>query len=118
MAISRTTKMPEYTSEIFEELKQCAASRISITYGDLAGRFGPRDDPRWVIPALNHIRDHVCLPHNHPWLWMLAVRKEEGWPGPGAADGTGLELKGKQHWRELVEPVYDYDWSQVKIDDG
>lgn len=113
----RRTNIPKNTEAVLAVLKERAHKRGEITYGELAERVGLTSKAALAMRfPLNYIRDEICLPHSRPWLWMLAVDKEEGLPGPGAMTGTEIKLKGKQHWRDLVEPVYTYDWSQVQIE--
>ena len=106
-----------FTHEIFEVLKQCAADGNTITYGNLAKRVGgvnPR--PEITFPALNYIRDKVCLPRELPWLWVLAVNRG-GQPGNGAWKGTGTKPRNDDHWSEILRSVYAYDWSDIEIED-
>ena len=110
-------ELPPYTLEVFEELKRCAADGSTITYGILAknvGGVGAR--PESVFPALNYIRDHVCLPRELPWLWMLAVNRK-GQPGGGAWTNTGVTLRDDEHWNEILRSVYECDWSDIEIED-
>ena len=108
--------MPEHTPEVFEALKQCAADGSIIAYGDLARRVGAAGaGPLSMSEPLNYIRDNVCIPRELPWLWMLAVNNSTKLPGDGAMRGTGIKLRNKQHWGEIVRPVYAYDWSETHI---
>ena len=118
---SQTTNQwsgPPHTPEVFEVLKQCAADGGTIAYGRLATRVvgvGARAES--VYPALNYIRDHVCLPRALPWLWVLAVNQATDRPGPGAWKGTGVDFRGDDddddRWGGIVGPVYAYDWTDV-----
>lgn len=107
-----------FTHEIFEVLKQCAADGNTITYGNLAKRVGGVNlPPNITFPALDDIRDKVCLPRELPWLWMLAVNQRSGRPGSGAWRGTGIKLRDEEHWSEILRSVYAYDWSDIEIED-
>ena len=117
---SRATRsgqeLPPYTLEVFEVLKECAVEGTTIPYGVLAkrvGGVGARAES--VFPALNYIRDHVCLPRELPWLWVLAVNQTRDRPGPGAWRGTGIKLRGDEHWDEILGRVYAEEWSEIDL---
>ena len=119
MASHQQSEMPPHTPEVFEVLKQCAADGDTIPYGKLAARVeGSGADARSVLPALDYIRDCVCLPCDLPWLWMLAVRQGKNQPGPGAWNNTGGKFSGGGQWGEILRKIYAYpDWSEIKIED-
>ena len=116
---------PPHTPEVFEVLKQCAADGDTIGYGRLATRVaGSGADPRSVLPALDYIRDHLCLPCDLPWLWVLAVSQATDRPGKGAWKDTGVNLgnainpRNAQLWSDILQRIYAYDWSDIKIEKG
>lgn len=109
--------LPPYTCEVFEELKRCATDGSTIAYGKLAtcvGGVGARAES--VLPALDYIRDHVCLPRELPWLWMLAVNRY-GQLGKGAWKHTGVTVRDDERWITILRSVYTYDWSDIEIED-
>lgn len=116
----RRTTIPKNTKAVLAVLKERAHTRNTITYGDLAEQIGLTYKAALAMRSpLNYIRDHVCLPHNRPWLWMLAVRKDTRRPGESATDGTGVTIygqDGEQRWQKIKQETYDYDWSGVEIE--
>ena len=118
MANHQQSGMPPHTREVFEVLKQCAKDGGTIPYGKLATRVGGAGArAESVFPALNYIRDRVCLTRDLPWLWVLAVNQDSERPGPGAWRNTGVSLRDDDHWGEIVGRVYGRDWSKDKIED-
>ena len=110
--------LPPYTLEVFEVLKECAKEGTTIPYGILAknvGGVGARAESTY--PALDHVRDKVCLPRELPWLWMLAVNQEAGKPGRGAWKNTGDKPGDDERWNAILRSVYAYDWSDIEIED-
>ena len=113
-ATSQWSEDLQHTPEVFEVLKRCATDGSTISYRDLAERVGGVG-PSSVFPALDYIRDDVCLPFSLPWLWVLAVNQGTGRPGNGAWRNTGVRLRDDEHWGEIIGRVYAYDWTNVKL---
>ena len=67
---------------------------------------------------LSHIEEQVCRPQGRPWLTALAVSKSTGRPGPGfKPEGFIVDDHHIKWWFEHIQLVYNYDWSDVTVDD-
>lgn len=110
--------MPLGTPAILKVLKRCAANKTTITYTDLVK--GTSIQRQNVGDQLSYIHKQVCLPYGRPWLCVLAVSKgKTGRPSRGIARATGVAFEGAagaRLWREKVEEVYAYDWSEVELE--
>ncbi len=110
----RHRKTPKYTREILTLLKECAAQRELITYGEIERKAGLI--ARAVPGPLRFIEDEVCRPYGRPWLSALVVNKRTRRPGQAfAPEGQSVTPDNYQWWRELVQCVYNFDWSEVEI---
>ena len=115
-SFGQTRAMPHQTPEILDVLKQCAVNETTITYTDLVE--GTSISRRDVGEQLTYIHEQVCLPHNRPWLCVLAVSKETGLPSPGVSRATGVSFTGtvgKRLWEKERLAVYAYDWANVDL---
>ena len=113
--MTKRRKTPKKTEEVLAILKQCAREKRTITYGEIADATGLI--ARGVPAPLRCIEEQVCRPYRRPWLSALVVNNKTKRPGPAfAPEGVSVDLDRDQWWRELVEQVYAYDWSDVELE--
>ena len=83
---------------ILPHLVDCAKTRSTITYGELADRIGAHH--RSISRPLGHIRDEICIPRGLPLITALVVNKTSRMPGDSwLPEGTG-HLTPDQYQRE------------------
>ena len=112
--MTKRRKVPQFTPEILSILKECATRGELITYGEIERKTGLI--ARAVPAPLRFIEDEVCRPYGRPWLSALVVNKRTRRPGRAfAPEGKSVTLDNDQWWRDLVQHVYDFDWSNAEI---
>jgi hypothetical protein len=107
---------PARTREVFEVLRECAENMYTESYGEIAHRVGLAASG--IGYQLGWIRDNICRRHGLPWINLLAVNKEEWFPGESfLPEGfQGSEADQRTLWRGMVLHVFAYDWRHVEFD--
>lgn len=107
---------PAKTKEVFDVLKECAEYMYTDSYGEIAGRVGLA--PSGIGLQLGWIRDNICRKHELPWINLLAVNKDEWFPGesflPEGFEGTKEDKRTL--WRGMVLHVFAYDWRKLNFE--
>ena len=111
MSISRTR--PKRTAAVLKQLKRCAETERTITYGELARLVD--SGPQNMGKPLGYIRDEVCNRHGRPRLDALVVQQNLGIP----SDGFFSDVHAEDltiWWLDMVQQVFAFDWSRVEIE--
>ena len=98
------------TPAVFAYLKQCAAQRRIVTYGEVGKQVGLA--ARGTAQPLYCIRD-LCLDRGLPPLTALVVLKSTGLPSTGLKPNRTPVTQAE--WRAMTSRVFAFDWSAVNL---
>lgn len=98
---------PARTREVFDVLKECAEYMYTESYGEIANRVGLA--PSGIGYQLGWIRDNICRRHGLPWINLLAVNKEEWFPG----ESSRFCPKGSQGGPRATTELCGVGWSSM-----
>ena len=98
------------TPETFAYLKQCAAQKRIVTYGEVGNAVGLA--ARGTAFPLYDIRD-ICLEQDLPPITALVVRKKDRLPGVGLKPGGAQVTKAEMG--DMQSQVFTFDWEPIHL---
>ncbi|MEP0941941.1 MAG: hypothetical protein ABJH63_08835 [Rhizobiaceae bacterium] len=101
-----------YRHDVVEHLVKLACQRKTITYGELAEKFGGiargRTNPLTAIAVR-------CRAYGEPLISVLVVLKGTKLPSPNALIYPRLGLTNPEEFGDERERCFDFDWSKTEL---